>query len=174
MDKGELRKYIKGQKALHQANALADSEAIMQKLETDAHFLQAQTVLLYHSLPDEVNTHEFIRKWGQVKTLLLPAVVGDDLELKVYSPSHELHPGAFGISEPGGTNFTDYASIGFVAVPGMAFDKAGNRLGRGKGYYDRLLPKLPNAYKAGICFPYQLVEEVPTEVTDIKMDSVIC
>jgi len=90
MDKGELRKYIKGQKALHQANALADSEAIMQKLETDVHFLQAQTVLLYHSLPDEVNTHEFIRKWGQVKTLLLPAVVGDDLELKVYSPSHEL------------------------------------------------------------------------------------
>jgi len=174
MDKGELRKYIKKLKALHQATALADSEAIMQKLETDVHFLQAQTVLLYHSLPDEVNTHDFIRKWGQVKTLLLPVVVGDNLELKVYSPSQELHPGAFGISEPDGITFTDYASIGFVAVPGMAFDKAGNRLGRGKGYYDRLLPNLPNAYKAGICYPYQLVEEVPTEATDIKMDGVIC
>ena len=49
----------------------------------------------------------------------------------------------------------------------------GNRLGRGKGYYDRLLPRIPSAYKAGICFPFQLVEEVPAEPFDIRMDEII-
>jgi 5-formyltetrahydrofolate cyclo-ligase len=42
-----------------------------------------------------------------------------------------------------------------------AFDRDGNRLGRGKGYYDRLLPRIPSAYKVGICFPFQIIEEVP-------------
>ena len=51
--------------------------------------------------------------------------------------------------------------------------KNGNRLGRGKGYYDRLLPHLTNAYKAGICFPYQVVDEVPVEDSDIPMDAII-
>ena len=67
----------------------------------------------------------------------------------------------------------DDATIDFIAVPGVAFDLKGNRLGRGKGYYDRLLPRIPSAYKAGICFPFQLVEEVPAESFDIRMDIII-
>ena len=58
-------------------------------------------------------------------------------------------------------------------ISSVAFDRNGNRLGRGKGYYDRLLPRIPSAYKAGICFPFQLVEEVPAEPFDIRMDEVI-
>ena len=72
------------------------------------------------------------------------------------------------IEEPTGEVFTDYAAIDFIAVPGVAFDRKGNRLGRGKGYYDRLLPRIPSACKAGICFPFQLVEEVPAESFDIR------
>jgi 5-formyltetrahydrofolate cyclo-ligase len=142
----------------------------MQLLEANEHFLKAKTVLLYHSLPDEVCTHDFIYKWCDKKLLLLPKVVGDDLELRIYRNVSELAIGSFGIAEPTGKLFTDYDKIDFVAVPGMAFDKKGNRLGRGKGYYDRLLPLLTNAYKAGICFPYQIVDEVPVEPTDIAMD----
>ena len=173
MTKSELRKYIRALKVQHQATATADSERIMQLLVHDAHFLRAKTVLLYHSLGDEVNTHSFIEEWCTQKQVLLPVVVGDDLELRCYQGTHELKMGAFGIAEPTGPLFTDYAKIDFVAVPGMAFDKNGNRLGRGKGYYDRLLPKLTHAYKAGICFPYQLVDEVPVEDTDIPMDAVL-
>ena len=66
-----------------------------------------------------------------------------------------------------------FLSIELVVVPGMAFDKQGHRLGRGKGYYDRLLPKLTNAYKLGVCFPYQYIEEVPTDEHDIRMDEVL-
>ena len=81
--------------------------------------------------------------------------------------------GIYGIAEPTGEIFTDYAAIEFIVVPGVAFDAKGNRLGRGKGYYDRLLPRIPSAYKAGICFPFQLVEEVPAESFDIRMDIII-
>ena len=173
MTKAELRKHIKQLKALHQDTIASDSERIMQLLANDAHFLAAKTVLLYHSLSDEVNTHQFIEEWCLKKQLLLPVVVGEELELRLFQNMNELKIGSFGIAEPTGPLFTDYAKIDFVAVPGMAFDKNGHRLGRGKGYYDRLLPKLTNAYKAGICFPYQVVDEVPVEPTDITMDGII-
>lgn len=129
--------------------------------------------MLYHSLKDEVDTHAFIRKWSRKKRILLPVVVGDDLELRIYTGPEDMTIGAYGIKEPIGELFTDYAAIDFIAVPGVAFDRSGNRLGRGKGYYDRLLPRIPSAYKAGICFPFQLVEEVPAEAFDIRMDEVI-
>ena len=173
MTKAELRKHIKQLKALHQDTIASDSERIMQLLASDTHFLAAKTVLLYHSLSDEVNTHQFIEEWCLKKQLLLPVVVGEELELRLFQNMNELKIGSFGIAEPTGPLFTDYAKIDFVAVPGMAFDRNGHRLGRGKGYYDRLLPKLTNAYKAGICFPYQVVDEVPVEPTDITMDGII-
>lgn len=104
---------------------------------------------------------------------MLPVVVGDELELRIYTGPEDMKTGAYGIEEPIGETFTDYAAIDFIVVPGVAFDRKGNRLGRGKGYYDRLLPRIPSAFKAGICFPFQLVEEVPAEPFDICMDIVI-
>ena len=174
MNKAELRKYIRRLKEQYKASAPSDSERIMQTLEAAGCFQAAQTVLMYYSLPDEVDTHAFIEKWCQKKRVLLPVVVGDELELRMFSSTEELKTGSFGIAEPTGDYFTEYQTIDLVVVPGMAFDKKGNRLGRGKGYYDRLLPKLPNACKLGVCFPYQFVDQVPTEATDIRMDAVIC
>ena len=148
------------------------SAKILAALEAHPAFRAANTILLYHSLGDEVDTHTFIKKWSSEKRILLPVVVGDNLELRVYTGPEDLATGAYGIEEPTGERFTDYAAIDFAAIPGVAFDAAGNRLGRGKGYYDRLLPHL-TAFKAGICFPFQLVEEVPAEPFDIRMDTII-
>ena len=173
MNKPALRKYIRELKEQHKASAPSDSEQIIQELEADARFQTAQIVLMYHSLPDEVDTHAFIEKWCKQKTVLLPVVIGNELELRLFQNANELTTGAFGIAEPTGKVFTNFNSIDLAIIPGMAFDRQGNRLGRGKGYYDRLLPKLTNAYKIGICFPYQLVEEVPTEETDVSMHKVI-
>ena len=100
-------------------------------------------------------------------------VVGDELELRRFSSPNDLQIGAYNIQEPVGECFNDFNKIELAIVPGMAFDKQGHRLGRGKGYYDRLLPKLTNAYKLGVCFPYQYVEEVPTDEHDIRMDEVL-
>lgn len=99
-------------------------------------------------------------------------VVGNDLELRHYTGPEDLSIGAYGISEPTGELFTDYEEIDLAIIPGVAFDPSGHRLGRGKGYYDKLLPHIP-ACKVGICFPFQLIEEVPAEAFDICMDTVI-
>jgi len=149
------------------------SAKILAALEAHPAFRAANTILLYHSLKDEVDTHDFIEKWSRQKHILLPVVVEDNLELRTYTGPHDLHIGAYGIEEPSGEPFTDYAAIELAVIPGVAFGKDGNRLGRGKGYYDRLLPHLPAAYKIGICFPFQLVEEVPAEAFDIRMDEII-
>ena len=130
-------------------------------------------MLLYHSLPDEVDTHAFIRRWSARKRILLPVVKGDDLELRLYTGDDRLTEGAFHIDEPTGTAFTDYAAIDLAVIPGVAFDRRGNRLGRGKGYYDRLLPRIPTAYKLGLCFPFQVLDQIPAEAHDIPMDEVL-
>lgn len=171
IDKKSLRRIIKAQKALFSSLRDEQSATIIKKLEADEDFLHAQTVLLYYSLPDEVDTHSLVSRYYQKKHLLLPVVKGDELELRLFQG--QLQEGTFGIQEPEGETFEDYDQITLVVVPGIAFDKEGNRLGRGKGFYDRLLPKLTNAKKIGICFPYQLVDTVPTDSQDIPMDKII-
>ena len=80
---------------------------------------------------------------------------------------------SYGILEPVGEPFTNYHDIDVAIIPGMAFDLAGNRMGRGKGFYDRLLPKLADARKIGICFSFQLLEHIPTEAHDCPMDIIV-
>ena len=63
--------------------------------------------------------------------------------------------------------------IGGAIIPGVAFDRHGARLGRGKGYYDRLLPQLSNAYRIGICFPFQMLEHLPSEPHDVLMNEIV-
>lgn len=170
MTKQELRKHVRELKAQCSPEERARlSEEICRKLMATPQWQDARTVLLYHALPDEVNTLSILRARG--KTMLLPVVVGDDLELRVYDGSTS--EGAFHIQEPTGQLFTDYSSIDLAVIPGMAFDSEGHRLGRGKGYYDRLLPHLTRAYRLGICFPFQLQDAVPYEEHDIRMDDVI-
>lgn len=133
-----------------------------------------KTVLLYHSLPDEVNTHTLIDQAAQIGyKVLLPTVVGNDLELHEYTGSAALRASAtYGIQESTGSLFTDYPSIDLAIIPGMAFTKDGRRLGRGKGYYDRLLPML-NCPLVGLAFPFQMLDYIPCEEHDISMDEVI-
>ena len=171
--KKELRSLIKKRKAEIPGSALKTlSTDILEALEQHPVFRSAHTILLYHSLGDEVHTHDFIEKWSASKQIVLPVVVGDDLELRSYSSPADLSVGAYGILEPTGAPFNNYDTIDLAVIPGVAFDASGNRLGRGKGCYDRLLPKIV-APKIGICFPFQLVDEVPAETFDIQMDEVI-
>lgn len=160
-------------KTQHQSTAPQQSAEILTALEAHPTFKAADTILLYHSLKDEVDTHTFIQKWSKEKNILLPVVMGEDLELRRYTGPQDLAVGSYGILEPTGEIVTSYVSIDLIIVPGVAFDKLGHRLGRGKGYYDRLLPKIPQAYKIGICFPFQLLEEIPAEPFDICMDEIL-
>jgi len=146
----------------------------MSKVEELDRFREAKVVLLYWSMEDEVQTHDFVEKWYKSKTILLPCVDGDDLRLRQYTGADCMREGEqFGIGEPTGEEYTDLESVDAIIVPGVAFDKEGHRMGRGRGFYDRLLKSTPNAYKIGVCFDFQMVENVPVEPHDVMMDRVV-
>ncbi len=146
----------------------------MQQVESLPQFKEAQTVLLYWSMEDEVQTHDFVNRWYKEKTLLLPCVDGDDLRLRQYTGPECLKEGEqFGIGEPTGPEFTDLERVEMIIVPGVAFDRTGNRMGRGRGFYDRLLKSTPRAFKVGVAFNFQMVDRVPTEDFDVPMDAVL-
>ena len=170
MTKPELRRLIRERKALCPMEERQRLSALLcQQVLQHPRWQEACTILLYHALPDEVDTSLLLGSTG--KSLVLPVVVGDNLELRVFDGS--TCEGAFHIQEPTGRLFTDYDSIGLAVIPGMAFDPQGHRLGRGKGYYDRLLPHLTHAYRLGLCFPFQLLDSVPAEEHDITMHEVM-
>lgn len=148
---------------------------ILQKLLRHPHLIAANTVMMYCSMPDEVHTHEALDHLVAMgKHVLLPVVTGEEtMEVREYRGKNDLQKSAFGIFEPTGSPFTDYEQIDLVVVPGMAFDAHGNRLGRGRGYYDRFLRALPHVYKIGICFDFQKQPYIPTDANDVKMDEVL-
>lgn len=173
MEKRELRELIACRKQQYTSEQRRGwSECLWQQIESYPLFRQAQTVLIYHSLPDEIQTHDFIRKWGWKKQFLLPVVKGKELDLHLYEGEGSLRKGSYGIAEPSGNgvwNRMDDIQLAFI--PGMAFDVQGHRLGRGKGYYDRLLPYIA-APKIGICFQFQIMDRIPVTPLDYPMDEV--
>ena len=172
MDKKELRLHIKTLKKQHSKDELKrQSELILEKLENNKSFIEAKTVMLYSSLPDEVQTHGFLAKWRNEKKIILPTVVGDDIIPVELTKDTDFAIGDFNILEPQNEAYT--GTYDLIVVPGVAFDKNGNRLGRGKGYYDRFLCKHLEVKRIGICFDFQFVDEVPTEDNDIKMHEVL-
>ena len=145
----------------------------MGRLEETELFRQASCIALYHALPGEVQTADFIEKWHKQKRLLLPIVKGNDLQLLLYAGKESVKIGAFGIWEPTEEcEVVPEEEIDLVIVPGVAFDRQHNRLGRGKGFYDRLLSTL-SAPKIGICYDFQLKELIPIEPFDKKMDLIL-
>ena len=176
-DKTELRKKIRELKrAVSPEEKLRRSEAVMQKVEALPEFEKARVVLLYWSMADEVQTHAFVERWYKEKVLLLPCVDGDDLLLRQYTgPECMVEGEQFGIGEPGATLpvYTDLGSVEIIIVPGVAFDRAGNRMGRGRGFYDRLLKSTPNAMKIGVAYDFQMLDSIPVEPHDVKMNRVI-
>lgn len=197
-EKRSVRKQVKERRQAWLAGTTAEERAtcidsIWSQVESSQAFRSARTILLYASLPDEVPTETILQRWSQplpalerescqftldntgrvwAKTLVLPLVEGESLRLKAYDSS-ALRSGYQGILEPL-PSCPDIApeAIELAIIPGRAFTRAGWRLGRGKGFYDRLLPSLVNARKIGVAFPYQLFETLPIDPWDVPLDAV--
>lgn len=148
------------------------SDKIITRIEECDLFRQAERVALYHALPDEAGTAPLIERWYREKALYLPVVTGDDLRFLRYEGERSVSEGAYHILEPICGEEVDMREIDLIIVPGVAFDRQGNRLGRGKGYYDRTLSQV-TAPKIGICFHFQFLDEIPAEPFDIRMDRII-
>ncbi|MCC8174254.1 MAG: 5-formyltetrahydrofolate cyclo-ligase [Odoribacter sp.] len=174
IEKKMLRQQVKERKNAYTSSELMEmSKDIFKKLEKEELFKQANVIAIYWSLPDEVYTQEFIEKWSNKKVFLLPCIEGEDIVFRKYESKQNLKAGeGLKIPEPCGSMIYKPEDIELMIVPGMAFDKRGGRLGRGKGYYDRFM-KSCFASKVGVCFPFQLVDFVPMEIHDLKVDKVL-
>ena len=113
-----------------------------------------------------------VKKSYQGRTGEVIALNGVNLDILPYDRSR-MALGAFQIEEPQGDDVADISQIEMVVVPAVAYDRRGNRVGRGKGYYDRLLSST-RAAKVGVGFDFQLLdEEIPSEPHDVAVDMVI-
>ena len=170
--KKQLRRLVSQKKKKYSSETLRKlSSDLLARLEESSCFINSRYILLYYSLGDEVYTHEFIEKWSKEKCILLPVVVGESLEIRAYTGQKDMKAGAYGIMEPTSEKWEELEKIELAIVPGVAFDKEHHRLGRGKGYYDKLLPLL-HTYNVGICFHFQILPFLPYEAHDILMNEV--
>lgn len=173
LDKPSLRRMV-GQlkKLLTDSDKRWQADSVFAQIEQLQQFKAATDIAVYWSLDDEIATHRFIEKWFNRKRLWLPVIVGDDLIFRQFEGIDKMTAGAFGILEPTGRQLDNVAQIGLIIVPGVAFDLQNNRMGRGRGFYDRLLAN-SRAYKIGIAYSCQIFNQIPTGQTDIPMDLVV-
>ena len=140
-----------------------------------AEWQTATSVLLYAPLPDEPDPTGILAHHGS-KSFLFPRIFGNFLELFRWSPGSDWIVGQFGVREPDPVTWerVEPLNVDLALIPGLAFDTAGRRLGRGRGYYDRLLGDRGfRAIKAGLCPEDRLLTEIPIEPHYVVMDLVI-
>lgn len=159
------------------AIAEATSQSIWHTLSGLPEFKKSKGIGAFASIPGEINTFSILE--GSLKTgkkLYLPKV-NKDLSSFDYFPIADLKnlaPGPFGILEPTHSHAAPWEELDLVLVPGLAFDLKGNRLGFGKGYYDRVLPNLKkSALIVGLAYSFQIVEKVPFTSDDIPMKALL-
>ena len=154
-----------------------DSGELLKTLTDSLTELSAgKRIAIYSALPDEPRISPLIDTLPH-HLWLLPRVDGDHLRFHAVSdPSSQLQEGAFGIMEPD-PNLVTVAipEIDIFVCPGLAFDIHGGRLGRGRGFYDRVLAEArEDSLKIGVGFDCQMVEDVFAEEHDVAMSSVLC
>lgn len=229
MTKSEIRSFVKGLvRGISVEERTRFSEALKEEVVGLECWRSAKEVMLFFSLPDEVDMLPLIRAaLAEQKRIYLPRVIaaqvsrgvdvcevaegntlpkkstlpagdtvsGEEMILEVRElapglmpgqlrpeqlaqmlPPGQLAPGRWGIWEPTDEAplVSDYSRLDLVVVPGVAFSSDGKRLGRGKSFYDRFLPLVPRAAFVGVCYPCQVVEQIPADPWDIGMDIVCC
>jgi len=174
-DKVDLRKQLMRERdAMSVAEVLEKSDAIFKKLKRCRHFRKAKGVLLYSSYKNEVHTRKIIdRLEKQGINIFLPVIIGNH-EFIARRNSGKFERNQFGIDEPvsHANDFEGIEDLDTVVCPGVGFDWTLNRIGFGKGFYDRFLNR-PGLYKIGLCYEFQMVDTVYPEAHDIPMDVVV-
>lgn len=175
MTKEEIRDFIKSKRRELTKNIIAEKSRII----TDTVFQlscykAAKTVMTYISSFNEPSTFEIIRDVIKHKQLVVPVSNTDDFTIipSYLRSENDLVKGAYGIYEPKKILSADISSIDIALIPGIAFDRTGARTGFGKGYYDKFLSDF-SGVKIGICYDFQLFDEIPSEKHDIRMDMII-
>ncbi|MDM7267435.1 MAG: 5-formyltetrahydrofolate cyclo-ligase [Aquificaceae bacterium] len=174
LTKKDLRKqYIEERERLPKEEREKLSSKIVSKILNLPSIKKAKNILLFcphRGEPDITPLFSWVFKEG--KTLVLPKVEGEHLKLIRIKEDTNLSPGAFCILEPRDGEEVKPEEIDFSLIPGVLFDKRGYRIGYGKGYYDRILAKL-GGIKVGVCYQFQVLEELPRDSWDKPVDLVV-
>jgi 5-formyltetrahydrofolate cyclo-ligase len=177
MPKNAVRQRLLAQRYLLEADQAREmSVAAQQQLLELPQFSRARSIALYAAIKGEVGTELLCEAADrQGKAVLFPAVSGHSLEFRQWSHSAAMVVGRFGIAEPGAdAKVWAPEQIDLVVVPGVAFDRRGHRIGYGKGYYDRTLHLLEGKDRLfGLCYDFQLIDEIPEIPHDVRMDGVV-
>ena len=175
-----LRKRIKNLLNKHNPSLLeAKSKLIRSHLFSLPEYRNSSLIMFYVSIGGEVYTYDMIREaLGENKEIAVPLILKSQnimLPCRI-SDFTDLEPGSFGILQSVKEKIQNIplSSIDLIIVPGMAFDRNGNRLGRGKGFYDRFLYLIGSEItKIALAFSFQIVEQVPINKNDIFMDKIV-
>lgn len=154
-----------------------NSNAIMDKITSLDIYKHSKVVFIYMDFKNEVITSNLIKRMlsekkrvvipytDSINTVLIPSEITKESDLKQNS---------FGYFEPKSILPVNIEEIDLVIVPGVVFDKNLNRIGFGKGYYDKILNRLkPSAKKVALAHDFQVLEDIPAEEHDVKMDMII-
>ena len=195
MTKTEIRVLIKDSCRQQKELLAPKSSQICDNIINSPPYKQADEIFSYMALPDEVDlTKVMLQAIKDGKKVAVPKITSQEQNLMKFfyldaqkAIAEQTSNGAYGISEPDEAMpaTPDETKNILILVPGRAFTKEGDRLGRGKGFYDRFLNKeivgssptmtrLPNVSVAGVCFDFQILESLPTDENDICMDIVFC
>lgn len=173
--KTELRRSMRAKLARTSPAALAAaSESIRTSIPTLPRWQAVRIVAAFVPLADEPDINPF--HLVPQRTLLLPRMDGAQLAFHEVSRASDLVTGPYGVREPDPARCppADPAAADLIFVPGVAFTTEGARLGRGRGFYDRLLSRLPGSVlRVGVCFRPQLVAELPLAAHDREVDLVL-
>jgi len=178
--KDEVRRImLKRRREMSQEELDCKSQRIAELLFSLDLIQNSKIIMMYVNMPGEVRTERIIQDLLEAgKTVVVPVCIPQKVELLASEIKglHELVPGHYGILEPKKEVIrpVDPGILEIITVPGLAFDIHGNRVGHGKGYYDRFLMKVsPFAKKIGLAFDFQLMSSVPVCHFDVPMDLII-
>lgn len=167
------RRVLKERNSITEKKWEEKSHSIFKKVVTHPFFLEADTIYCYVDYQKEVGTREIIQKaWNLGKKVAVPRVEGMEMQFYYIQDFSELQCGYRQILEPVTTVAADGAH-GLVIMPGAAFDSKHNRIGYGKGFYDKYLSQHIELKTLAIAFEMQMVEEIPAEPYDFRPEVII-
>jgi 5-formyltetrahydrofolate cyclo-ligase len=174
--KADIRKKIEMRRSTLEAEWIQTaSAAVVANLVSMREFAEASSVALYLAIGGELDLDGLIQPCREMnKTICIPVFNRDCkiYELAEITPDTQFKTGHYGIREPADAFTVAVNQIDFMCVPGVAFDANGNRLGRGGGYYDRLLDGF-HGYTAGVAFDFQILPKIPVNIHDRPVDALI-
>jgi len=174
LSKRQLRDRVRSlRRSLPSDQNKALSKRILENLKNSGILERSNVILAFCPFDGEPDISPIFDEIIKAKKILvLPKVVGNDMKLCMVSSLEELSPGAFCILEPLECKEVPSEELDLALVPGVAFDRRGCRLGMGKGYYDRILGRI-RGLKVGVAFSFQILDEIPCDPWDQKVDAVI-